>query len=127
MENKYVLIIEDNRIDTLVHTKIIQITRPDIEVVHAENGKAALARLEERPYLPVMTLLDLIMPVMDGFEFLEKLAANPRYKGLIVAVLTTSTNMQDRKKASAIFDISEYVIKPLTKDRFTGIFQSAGF
>jgi CheY-like chemotaxis protein len=127
MTGKYILIIEDNKIDTLVHSKIIQIARPDIEVVHAENGKIALERLEKRDELPAITLLDLIMPVMDGFEFLEKLAANSRYKDMMVAVLTTSTNHQDRKKASEIFNISEYVIKPLTKEHFIKIYQSTGF
>lgn len=127
MENKYILIIEDNKIDTLVHKKIIQITRPDIEVLHAENGKIALEYLESRPNLPVMTLLDLIMPVMDGFEFLQRIAAVPRYKDLSITVLTTSTNLLDRKKAAAIFQIAEYVIKPLTKTRFIEIYQSLGF
>ncbi len=127
MENKYLLIIEDNKIDTLVHTKIIQITRPDLEVVHAENGKVALEVLESRDDLPVMILLDLIMPVMDGFEFLENLAIVERYNNLLVTVLTTSTNLLDRKKASAIYNISEYVIKPLTRDRFAEIYSNWHF
>lgn len=127
MEKKYILIVEDNKIDTLVHTKIIQITRPDLEVVHAENGKQALDRLNERDQKPSLILLDLIMPVMDGFEFLEKLAGNPKFNDLNIIILTTSTNLQDRKKSAAIFKINDYVIKPLTKDRFKEIHEKIGF
>lgn len=127
MESNYILIVEDNKIDTLVHTKIIQITRPGLEIVHAENGKMALERLKEREQKPSLVLLDLIMPVMDGFELLDKLAAMPEYKDLKIIVLTTSTNLQDKKKTAAIFKINDYVIKPLTRERFGEIAEGLGF
>lgn len=126
MGNNYILIVEDNKIDTLVHTKIIQIARPDLEIVHAENGKIALELLKERETKPSLVLLDLIMPVMDGFEFLDKLSAMPEYKDLKIIVLTTSTNQQDRKKSSSIFNITDYVIKPLTRERFRELAETMG-
>jgi signal transduction histidine kinase/CheY-like chemotaxis protein len=55
-------------------------------VVEAENGRAALDRLREA--CPSIILLDLLMPEMDGFEFLQRLRGNPQWTGIPVLVVT---------------------------------------
>jgi CheY-like chemotaxis protein len=56
------------------------------EVVEAEHGRAALERTVER--VPDLVLLDLMMPEMDGFEFLEALRHREDWRGVPVVVLT---------------------------------------
>ncbi len=63
-----------------------QLTKAGWEVVTAEHGRAALACLEKA--LPGLILLDLLMPEMDGFEFLQELHARPEWRELPVIVLT---------------------------------------
>jgi CheY-like chemotaxis protein len=79
-----VLIVEDDpdTRDMLRRTLV----RAGWTVTEAENGKVALARLGERR--PRLVLLDLMMPEMDGFEFLETVGRRADLKGLPVIVLT---------------------------------------
>ena len=56
------------------------------QVLEAANGKEALALLAEQT--PTLILLDLMMPVMDGFEFLTRMRANPAYRDIPVIVVT---------------------------------------
>lgn len=122
----YILLVEDNKIDTLVHTKIIKMVRPDMEIVHMENGREAVDFLVKAENSPLLVLLDLIMPVMDGFGFLNSIAEMPKYQNLQVMVLTTSTNQLDKDKASAIFNIADYMVKPLSVNRFKLIADKLG-
>jgi len=62
-------------------------------VATAEHGAAGLERLRER--LPDVVLLDLMMPGMDGFEFLERVQAQPRWRDVPVVVITAKTLTDD--------------------------------
>jgi CheY-like chemotaxis protein len=55
-------------------------------VVEAEHGRAALERLAES--LPSLILLDLVMPEMDGFEFLDECRKSPQWQNIPVVILT---------------------------------------
>jgi CheY-like chemotaxis protein len=57
-----------------------------LEVIHASNGTQALEILEQ--VLPQIILLDLMMPVMDGFEFLEAMKERPEWRAVPVIVIT---------------------------------------
>ncbi len=64
-------------------------------VFKAENGKVALEHLEDKK--PVLILLDLLMPEMDGFEFVARLRQNPKWQSIPVVVLTaTNLSVQDQ-------------------------------
>jgi CheY-like chemotaxis protein len=67
------------------------------EVVEAENGKVALLRLEEIE--PRIILLDLMMPEMDGFEFVERVQTNEVWRSIPVVVLTAlPLSEEDRER-----------------------------
>jgi PAS domain S-box-containing protein len=71
----------------------------DWEVESAENGREALDRFADA--LPALILLDLMMPVMDGFEFLIELHANPEWREIPVIVLTAKDlTAEDRRMLS---------------------------
>jgi CheY-like chemotaxis protein len=61
----------------------------------AQDGAAALALLRASPTLPQLVLLDLMMPVMDGWQFREAQRADPRLSRIPVVVLTASRNLHD--------------------------------
>jgi CheY-like chemotaxis protein len=69
------------------------------EVTEAENGQIALDRLSSAR--PTLILLDLMMPVMDGFDFLLELHARPEWRDVPVVVLTSKDlTEEDRRMLS---------------------------
>jgi PAS domain S-box-containing protein len=79
-----ILIVEDDARIRDITKRIL--TGLGNSVTEAENGQVALERLTRE--MPRLILLDLMMPVMDGFQFLEKLRANPAWRHIPVIVLT---------------------------------------
>ncbi len=57
----------------------------------AENGAVALTVLEEMQPLPDLILLDLMMPVMDGFEFIERVRSRDEYRNIQIVVVSAKT------------------------------------
>ncbi len=68
-----------------------------LRTAEATNGKEALEWLGRNP-LPALVLLDLMMPVMDGFEFLERIRHNPATAGLPVVVLTAKDLTESERR-----------------------------
>ena len=82
---------------------------PGLSFVEATNGAEALQRLGERAF--DLILLDLNMPVMDGFGFLERLAERGDARPPII-VITTESGVADRERAAAL-GVVAYVTKPV--------------
>jgi PAS domain S-box-containing protein len=79
-----VLVAEDDEPTRAMFRRALE--KEGWQVVEAENGRAALERLAERP--PALVLLDLMMPEMDGFEFLARLRQDAAWRSLPVVVVT---------------------------------------
>ena len=108
-----ILLAEDNEINQLVAGKIIQPWNVQLE--YAENGQVAVEKVQHQNYDVV--LMDLQMPVMDGYKAtrtirsMEKYAKNP----VIIIALTASAMLETRQKVDeAGFD--DYVSKPFNPD-----------
>lgn len=101
-----ILIVEDDKYYS--HTLRLKFESLDFEVSLAENGKKMLEKLES--YTPDIILLDLIMPVMSGFEALEKLRERGTNLNSKIIVLSNLGQDEDVEKAKQM-GVSEYVIK----------------
>jgi CheY-like chemotaxis protein len=77
------------------------------KVVEAENGQVALERLDSEQ--PRLVLLDLIMPVMDGFEFLQAMRARPQLADVPVVVVTSKDLTADDRRR--LYDRVQRVIQ----------------
>jgi CheY-like chemotaxis protein len=117
------MLVDDSEMDNYYHSEIIRRTGITEEIRIAENGSEALDMLESKSP-PELIFLDINMPGMNGWEFLEeyrKLDDVQKAK-IVVIMLSTSLNPADRKHAEQIPEITEYRTKPLTKEGLLEIY-----
>ena len=89
-----VLVVEDNPENRRLVCRMLQ--REGRAVVESENGRVAMQRLAEG-LRPALILLDLMMPEMDGFEFLEEFRKHPEY-GAVPVVVVTAKELSDEER-----------------------------
>ena len=103
-----ILVAEDNLPNRELIREILE--GCGYEVIEAADGRQALDKLEES--LPDLVLLDIQMPVLDGYAVVRKLRQTPRFAGLKVLALTAYAMQGDREKAlESGFD--GYLTKPI--------------
>jgi len=122
-----VVIIDDDPIYVFGLQKLIEIDNFASEVKTFINGKEALEYIEnsfkESLNLPDVILLDINMPVMNGWEFLDLI--NPLSKlyskKLNIYVVSSSVSDEDRTRALSFSIVKDYLIKPITLESFEKI------
>ncbi|MCJ7856991.1 EAL domain-containing protein [Lachnospiraceae bacterium NSJ-143] len=105
---KKILIVEDNQINREMLKGILS---PDYIVLEAENGQEALFILKDYKDEISLILLDIVMPVMDGYTFLSIMKANPSFSSIPVIVTTQSDNESDEVTALS-HGATDFVAKP---------------
>lgn len=120
-----ILLIDDDKATNFIHQRIIKKSGIDIHIQVAENGKEALEFLTNKASFnnnkypkPGLIFLDINMPVMNGWEFLEEYENLPENQkaNMVLAMLTTSLNPDDKSKAEQINDLKGFVNKPLSEE-----------
>ena len=106
MNKKPLLIVEDDQIMVRLYEKIF--TFEDYEVVVAKDGKEGLVKAREEK--PLLILLDIMMPEMNGLEVLERLKADPETKKIPVVMLTNLAGERDAETALSKGAV-KYIIK----------------
>lgn len=125
-ESKCILVVDDDQ-TTILLTKLFLESISQTDVYSSSNGEEAIdfinrhcLKENDDKKCPEIVLLDLNMPVMDGFEFLEEYAKNKdHYKQEIsIVVVTSSDSKRDRERISK-FDVkvAGYIVKPLTEEK----------
>jgi CheY-like chemotaxis protein len=117
-----VLLVEDDDVDAEAVIRSLRRSQAPVDVVWVEDGQEALEVLRgehgyETVTLPVIVLLDLNMPRMDGFELLRAVRADPALHDLVVFVLSTSAAEADRTRAYHE-NIAGYLVKSSVGPQF---------
>jgi CheY-like chemotaxis protein len=126
-----ILLIDDNETSNFLNERLLRRMKLTDHILVLNNGKMALDYLEkisrqeqesvDTDLKPELILLDINMPVLDGFEFLElygQLDSTFR-QGIHVAMLSTSNHPQDTGKARDFK--AHYLTKPLTVEKMEGL------
>jgi len=126
-ETLNILLVEDDDVAAESVVRSLKQMGVRYPVVWVEDGLAALAVLRgqdpaRRMHRPLVTLLDLNMPRMNGFEFLKALRADPDLRDEIVFVLTTSDADTDRTRAYHE-QIAGYMVKSAVGPQFSKLVQ----
>lgn len=121
MEQKSLYVIDDDEIFQFMIVRELKALDKDIEIhVHSNGQKAAneLRKQNENDNLPGIILLDINMPVMDGWEFLNFYNRFKKNidKDIAIYMVSSSKNPEDIHKAQEIIDISGYITKPVNRN-----------
>jgi len=127
---KTVCVIDDDKIYVYGLKKLISIKQLSPILLEFVNGKEAidfLADPENSNKLPDIIFLDINMPVMDGWGFMEHyVKIKPQLgKKITVYMVSSSINDEDILRAKSISDISDYVIKPVSPEKLLELFDIA--
>lgn len=126
-----VLIIDDDTIYQYVSRKTLEATGHTSKIHICSNGEEACIFLENNMFnfndLPDVILLDINMPIMNGWEFLEsyKLMKPKFSKDIQLFIVTSSINDQDKEYGKRFSCVQDYIVKPLAKDKILEIFSVA--
>ncbi|MDF0716100.1 response regulator [Muricauda sp. 334s03] len=126
MMNKLGLLIDDDPIFNWVSTKLIEKVDPDLTIKSCADGREALDFLCENYTGETFyhILLDINMPRMNGWEFIEALGGIQTIKGdnISIHIVSSSTDETDIKKADGLKFVRGYVKKPLSIKDVESIF-----
>lgn len=121
MRKKNIMLVDDDKIFNFLSEKTISSLGLANEIHFATNGKQALGLLDEYKNgnieKPDIIFLDLNMPIMNGYEFIEAFALMdlPEKSTITIVVLTSSADPNDLARAKEL-GIKYYFNKPLTKE-----------
>ncbi|WP_333810091.1 response regulator [Flavobacterium sp.] len=122
-----IALIDDDPAFVYITEKIIEKTNKFKEVKVFDNGLNALNYLKENVknslHLPDIIFLDLSMPVMDGWQFLEEYALLKieNKNKITVYICSSSISPYDITRAKNISEVTDFIIKPITKEKLTEI------
>ncbi|MGE8722875.1 response regulator [Leptospira terpstrae] len=121
-----IYLVEDDVITTfLIKTLMEKFSFAD-EIHGFQNGEEALHALLDGSVDPDMLFLDLNMPVMDGWEFLNAISKHPKYAKLPIYILTSSIDPTDKARSAEFKNVKGYLVKPLSLKDLQSINPSLG-
>ena len=126
-----VFLIDDDNIYQFTARKILESTGLAKQIQSFYNGKEAIKYLKNQDNctpenLPDVIFLDINMPVMNGWEFLEEYHTfcGDLAKPIVVYVVSSSIDTQDIKKSKEYTAVTDYIVKPITRIKYRELIEN---
>jgi two-component system response regulator len=128
-----ILLVEDNMADARMTIMALEDKKIANKIIHVKDGAEALDYIfrrgvyadKDKTDLPVLILLDLKMPKVNGIEVLEAIKSEEKTRNIPVTVFTSSQEDPDVKRCYEL-GVNSYVVKPLDFDSFNHVVQDIG-
>lgn len=124
-ETMHFIVIDDSKLDCFIAEKIIQNTGRSESVKSFMAASEALEYIRQAPPTDKKTILlvDIQMPLMNGFEFLEAFETIPERNrnNFIVNLLSSSINEKDKIQAQSFKSVHQFLNKPLTRNALESV------
>ena len=117
LKDKNILVVDDEMRNTFALAKVLR--KFGIKVKMAENGQKALELLERKPGIDLV-LMDIMMPVMGGYEAMSRIRQNERLKDIPILALTAKAMKGDRAKCIEA-GANDYISKPIDTDKLVSM------
>jgi CheY-like chemotaxis protein len=111
------MVVDDDPVVHLILRRTVARLPDVVEVEEVLQPEKGLARFKD--FAPDILLVDINMPQMTGWQFLEALGQTP--DSCRVYIFTSSIDPADRQRARDYANVVDYVVKPLTKERLSGL------
>lgn len=127
-----ILLVDDDEISNYITEVLINEINIAESLSVATDGQQALDYLQQHPVVNneadghILVLLDLNMPVMDGFEFMEEYQQQSWKDKATIIMLTSSSNPKDMTKAEK-YDFAGYLQKPFSQEDLKAIIKAQNF
>ncbi len=118
-----VLLVDDDQTANFLHKLLLTRLGLTTRVVVAKDGQQALTALAQASTPPALILLDLNMPVLNGFDFLTRYGQlTPATPRPVIVLLSSSDHALDQARAQHL-PVYAYLTKPLTREKLQGVLQ----
>ena len=120
LDNNPILLVEDNPIDVDLTIRAFKSSNLINPIEIARDGEEALnyiKKWDDGVAIPVVILLDLKLPKVDGLDVLKTMKEHPIYKTIPIVVLTSSAENSDIEAAYKL-GVNSYIVKPVNFDNF---------
>lgn len=121
MKNKITYIIDDDKLSIRLMSMLISKNNFCEEIISFYNPQTALDQLKNNAsnpsQLPDVILLDLNMPVLDGWQFLDEFELVDFAKKIVIFIVSSSIDPSDLEMAKNYPTVKSYIVKPLTSEK----------
>ncbi len=117
-ETKTIIIVEDNKINMLLAKTLIQQILPNASIIEFTNGEELISQIAN--YKPDLILMDIQMPIMNGYEATKKIRVIDNFSTIPIIALTAGTVVGEKEKCIDA-GMNDYIPKPIDKENLKNI------
>lgn len=117
-------IIDDDKIFTFVLKKILEKNKNFNQILDFKNGEEVLLMLTLHNFKPDVILLDINMPVIDGWQFLEALEKLPNKEQYKIFIMSSSIDKTDIEKSKTFSTVVDFISKPINNEKLNKLINS---
>ncbi|MFM9987784.1 two-component system response regulator [Flavobacterium sp.] len=118
-------IIDDDKIFIFVLKKLLGKNESFDQVLDFKNGEEVLKILSDKNnILPSIILLDINMPVIDGWQFLEQIEKLPNKNKLNIFIMSSSIDANDIEKSKSFSTVKDFISKPINNEKLNKLIEN---